>query len=678
MKRVRFWTGSKVANKSIRLFILLSLLFACLDVIFVFINYYAAKQTLDDRFAGISHEVQAAFAQALDATEQRMLQIATFVANEPPVQKLFLAGKQAIARQGDKGAEEQARRVRQQLNELLAAPRAVLAKNYDFRQLQFHLGPGSLSFLRIHEPDRFGDRMDTVRHTVVTVNKLHKSVSGIETGRMHTGIRGVVPVFALGHDGKPGEYIGALEAGTGFQSTLRNAVWGRKTNMAVLLKTKHMQKNVWPDVLKSLFEKLPPRHGYYIEDSTSPQILTILDSAKLTNAGKSMSWQVLDTIQPALLLIRIPLRDFAGQRDPSRENIGMALAWQPVTNELTLFHKGVRANILYAIFGFFITELLLYGALHVGVRKLETMVEEGKQELAKTVEKLKHSEGKFKSMAEFSVDWDVWYGLDGQPIYITPSCEEISGYPRELFYQDPDFFISIVHPDDLDIFMGHRDAHYVKSTPPAEVTFRIIRRDGEVRWIWHKCQAVYSDEGIWQGRRTTNRDVTAQKQVEEQLHRLSTTDSLTGAYNRRMFVDLLEKELQRARRYGTVFSLIMFDIDHFKSVNDRYGHDAGDRVLVEVVEVGRQTIRSTDILSRWGGEEFMVLLPQTDEEEALAMGERLRKAIAHHNFADVEVLTVSVGVTSLRQLDTIDVLLKRVDEALYAAKEAGRNRVVAM
>jgi diguanylate cyclase (GGDEF)-like protein len=143
-----------------------------------------------------------------------------------------------------------------------------------------------------------------------------------------------------------------------------------------------------------------------------------------------------------------------------------------------------------------------------------------------------------------------------------------------------------------------------------------------------------------------------------------------------MFIDLLTREMQRAQRYGAVFSLIMFDIDRFKMVNARYGHDAGDRILVEVVEVSRKTIRSTDILSRWGGEEFMVLLPQTDSEKALAMGERLRKAIAHHSFADVDALTISVGVTSLRQLDSIDVLLKRVDEALYAAKNGGRNRVM--
>lgn len=665
-----------MTKKSIRLFILLSLLFACLDIVFILINYLSAKQALEDHFTGISREVEASFFQALDATEQRMLQIATFVANEPPVQKLFLAGKQAIAMRGNTGAAQEAKRVRQQLNDLLAAPRAVLARNYDFRQLQFHLGPGSFSFLRIHEPDRFGDRMDTVRQTVVSVNRNHKSVSGIETGRMHTGIRGVVPVFAPQASWASREYIGALEAGTGFQTTLSNVVRGRETNMAVLLTTDHLEENVWPDILKPLFDRKPPQHGYYIEETTSPTIMTILKSVRIDNSRTDVFWQLLDTMDPALLFIHIPLRDFAGQKDAKRRNIGAALAWQPVADELALFQKGIRTNILYAIFGFLVTELLLYGALHVGIRKLETMVENGKQELAQAMEKLRQNERKFKSMAEFSVDWDVWHAVDGQAVYISPSCEKITGYPRDLFYKDPDFFVSIVHPDDLETFMEHRRDHYVKPTPPTEATFRIIRKDGEVRWIWHKCQAVYSDEGIWQGRRTTNRDVTKQKRVEKQLQRLSTTDALTGAYNRRMFIDLLTKELQRAQRYGVVFSLLMFDIDHFKTINDQYGHDAGDRVLMEVVEVSRKTIRTSDILARWGGEEFMVLLPQTDRDEAVAMGERLRAAIACHSFADVDVLTVSVGVTSLRQLDSLDILLKRVDEALYAAKKNGRNMVI--
>ena len=298
------------------------------------------------------------------------------------------------------------------------------------------------------------------------------------------------------------------------------------------------------------------------------------------------------------------------------------------------------------------------------------------EDLRQRFEQLRLKEELFKIMAESSVDWDVWYAIDGQSIYITPSCLGVTGYPREFFYKDPDFITSIVHPDDLEIFQEHRRLHYVKATGPAEVTFRILYKNGEVRWIWHQCQAVYSSDGTWMGRRTTNRDVTALKQAEEQLQRLSTTDPLTGAYNRRMFMDLLARELQRAGRYGEPFSLLMFDIDHFKMVNDQYGHDAGDRVLQEVVRLSMETIRQADTLARWGGEEFMVLLPRTDGDMAYTMGERLRKSIATHAFVDADQLTVSVGVTSLNQVDTMDALLKRVDEALYSAKESGRNLVV--
>ena len=291
-------------------------------------------------------------------------------------------------------------------------------------------------------------------------------------------------------------------------------------------------------------------------------------------------------------------------------------------------------------------------------------------------EQLQVKEEFFKTMAESSVDWDVWYAVDGQAIYITPSCKKITGYSRDSFYNDPDFVASIVHPDDWEIFRDHRRLHYVKATGPAEVTFRILHKNGEIRWIWHQCQAVFSADGTWLGRRTTNRDITALKQAEAELQRLSTTDPLTGAYNRRMLMDLLTKELQRTDRYGDHFSLLMFDIDHFKMVNDQYGHDAGDRVLVEIVRLSMEIIRETDALARWGGEEFMVLLPRTDGTMAHIMGERLRQRVAGHAFADGCHLTISVGVTSLGPDDTIDSLLKRVDEAMYKAKKSGRNLVV--
>ncbi len=297
-------------------------------------------------------------------------------------------------------------------------------------------------------------------------------------------------------------------------------------------------------------------------------------------------------------------------------------------------------------------------------------------DLRREFEQLQVKEELFKTMAESSVDWDVWYAVDGKSIYITPSCEKITGYPRIFFYNNPEFITSIVHPDDLGIFQEHRRLHYVTATGPSEVTFRILHKNGEIRWIWHQCQSVFSANGTWLGRRTTNRDITALKQAEKELQRLSTTDPLTGAYNRRMFMDLLTKEQQRADRYGDPFSLLMFDIDHFKAVNDQYGHDAGDRVLVEIVRLSMETIRQTDALARWGGEEFMVLLPKTDGAMARTMGERLRQGIAGHAFTNSCHLTISVGFTGLEQTDTIDSLLKRVDEAMYKAKKSGRNLVV--
>ena len=297
-------------------------------------------------------------------------------------------------------------------------------------------------------------------------------------------------------------------------------------------------------------------------------------------------------------------------------------------------------------------------------------------DLRQRFEQLRRKEELFKIMVESSVDWDAWYDIDGQSIYITPSCKDITGYPRELFYRDPDFITSIVHPDDLEIFQEHWRLHNVKATGPAEVTFRIYHKNGEIRWIWHQCQAVFAADGAWLGRRTTNRDVTALKQAEAELQRLSTTDPLTGAYNRRMFMDLLAGELQRADRYSEPCALMMFDIDHFKAVNDQYGHDAGDRVLQEIVRLSMETIRQADTLARWGGEEFMVLLPRTDGEMAYALGERLRQHIAGHVFVDGCQLTISIGVTGCCRDDSLDSLLKRVDEALYTAKKSGRNMVV--
>lgn len=165
------------------------------------------------------------------------------------------------------------------------------------------------------------------------------------------------------------------------------------------------------------------------------------------------------------------------------------------------------------------------------------------------------------------------------------------------------------------------------------------------------------------------------KRSEEEINILATTDSLTGIANRREFTTQLEKELERAKRYGTPLSLVMYDIDYFKQVNDTYGHDAGDSVLQTLTAVVKKNIRTVDVVGRWGGEEFMLLMPQSDETAAGGAAEKLRQEISQYPFDQIGTLTVSFGVTAFTPHDDSNAFLKRVDDALYKAKQNGRNRV---
>ncbi len=172
-------------------------------------------------------------------------------------------------------------------------------------------------------------------------------------------------------------------------------------------------------------------------------------------------------------------------------------------------------------------------------------------------------------------------------------------------------------------------------------------------------------------------EITEQELYKNQLEHLSQTDALTGIGNRLYFNRCLNKEIQRSHRYKSDLSLLIFDIDFFKKVNDSYGHDVGDQVLVEVSTVIQSLLRETDILCRFGGEEFAIIMPETGLVEAEASAERLRATIEEISIDEFpSKLTISFGVGQVTKWDNEKSILKRVDNALYRAKELGRNRVV--
>jgi diguanylate cyclase (GGDEF)-like protein len=171
-----------------------------------------------------------------------------------------------------------------------------------------------------------------------------------------------------------------------------------------------------------------------------------------------------------------------------------------------------------------------------------------------------------------------------------------------------------------------------------------------------------------------------QSALKYQLERQAASDGMTGLLNRRAMNEALDRQFGLARRHHGVFSVIMFDIDHFKAINDQYGHAVGDDVICQLASVANSQLRGEDQLARWGGEEFLCLLPESDRSGAELAAEKLKAAIAAHfssSASPVKSLTASFGVASFEiSMATLDQLLLRADKAMYSAKDAGRNRVV--
>ena len=165
-------------------------------------------------------------------------------------------------------------------------------------------------------------------------------------------------------------------------------------------------------------------------------------------------------------------------------------------------------------------------------------------------------------------------------------------------------------------------------------------------------------------------DITTKKELEK----IASIDKLTGIFNRRMLDQILQIELDITQRHERDLSLIILDIDYFKQVNDTYGHLVGDEVLKDMASIISKNLRASDVFGRYGGEEFLVICTQTNEDNAFNLAEKLRKIIEEYRFNQVGTKTISLGISSFKRNDTMEQLFKKADEALYCAKEKGRNR----
>jgi diguanylate cyclase (GGDEF)-like protein/PAS domain S-box-containing protein len=199
--------------------------------------------------------------------------------------------------------------------------------------------------------------------------------------------------------------------------------------------------------------------------------------------------------------------------------------------------------------------------------------------------------------------------------------------------------------------------------------------DGSRKIILNSAFPIRNDEGRVVAGVIVNVDITARVRLEERLRAMAETDSLTGVYARGRFYELLHHEMALAVRYERTFSLIMCDVDLFKQINDKHGHGFGDKVLVFLTDLVRGQIREHEYVARIGGDEFVILLPETKNKDAVVLAERIQRQVATDQFAQAHGISCSFGVCEYVAGESADDLLARVDRALYQAKAAGRRRV---
>ncbi|WP_409526478.1 sensor domain-containing diguanylate cyclase [Nitrincola sp. MINF-07-Sa-05] len=778
---------------------LLAVIFIAIFFLFQTIN----RNDLETSLQRDSQSLKSAYDISISNLSQQMVVLASVFTSDPQVQELFFAARNMVrAEGGGRGAEESAR-LRAALFQQVSDGWISMQNSFGLRQLHFHLPPDSTSFLRVHVPDQFGDKLSDVRPILAATNHTLTAQTGFEIGRFYSGLRGVVPFFYEFSDGHR-EYVGTLEAGTSLDDMIERLDRDLGAGIAVTL-SHHARDAVSWDELDP--EERTSNHECrcYIEASTRPDLLTWLDNGLISpqQSGFALNTSLLEWEGKTYLMTQFPMRDFLGEQQPSREPVGTVIMWQDKTELISSWRKNQRYLLLSLLVAFFVATTLVIWLLNLMRKGLQHRVDIATEELEKT-----HTQLDSLLAASPAVTYSV--SLETHKVtYIAPNVMHKLGYKVNEVYANPNWWSDNIHPDDVGKDTIQADWSQWEDDRTVR-RYRFYHALGNWLWLEDRCKVVrnqqgvatelvgsfvdvteqqeteeklrvtrkrleliiedfpgalmiederrcvvlvntaycrifrfeknmrtlvgsdarklmsesisafdepetqqtqmdsllemkqpsFNDEVIFADGRTMERDflpvsegsehlgvlwvyrdITLRKQRESELRRLATTDTLTGLANRRYFLDRLTQELLRTRRYDAIVSLLMLDIDHFKSINDRFGHAQGDEVLKIFSQVCQNSLREVDFIGRLGGEEFAIALPGTDIEGALQFAERLRSTIEETviplpDGTDLRV-TVSIGLTRLSITDlNVDTPLARTDAALYEAKHLGRNRVV--
>ncbi|MCL2589535.1 MAG: diguanylate cyclase [Betaproteobacteria bacterium] len=653
-----------------RLSILLSSL--ALATVFAAIGwdlYGQADKYFEIALVSSSARIRSVYAAQNEALAQRAQTLAYSIASNAEIQRLLDEANETVhAGRGHNKNDDDMRtaHVRHAFQEQVEYQWDKLHTRYEVQHLQFLL-PDGTSFLRMNAPTCFGDTSTAVRPMLASiVLQKRGSLSGFEIERAYAGVLGIAAAERTLPDGSE-RHVGIVEVGFDMGALLNSLDKQLDTGIALLLDSKRvsdvMLESYWPTI---------GTQQRFILAANRPEAKDWLKAGLLPENGNSPQGHLFTWKGHNFHLIAFALNDYQSLSDPQFSPPGTVLIWRDITDQAKLLQENHKTVIVNTLVAWVVAQIFLLVLLYALRREWERQL---KQNTATIKNLLQHNALLLDTAADGICGVDKY----GCITFINRAALTMHGFqlkevmgkdPNELFYHHG----SDDHPGSAKVCPVTQT---LEDGKPRESEEWLFRRDGSSFPAKVAITPIF-EQGQRNGAVIVFHDITEQRNRQEALLHLATTDSLTGVSNRRHFLHQLDAELARQRRHGGKASILMTDLDFFKRINDEYGHATGDAVLSHFVHIVRQTVRRSDIIGRLGGEEFAVLLPGDGTDGARELAERLRHAF-ENNSTKVDgtaiACTVSIGISDLLTDDvSADEPLHRADKALYAAKAAGRNR----
>lgn len=531
---------------------------------------------------------------------------------------------------------------RKRIYEFLFPLNIKLSEKFHNIEIHIHTEEGK-SLLRLYEPAKFGDDLTQVREDVKHVVMYKTPVFGFATGRVLSGLRYTFPIFSSDK-----RYLGSADVSLPlehFESLLMNA--DRETIYRFLLKEERVLPKLDPQyqtMFRSVRKNWVELNTPIKEEKITPKFINFLyaDPSFIDTLDKGVSQVKKYKFNSSYyIVVLIPVKNFKDEIE------GYAIGITP----------SPQLPLLYSTFNFYKISFSLF----VMILCVFTL---GLYEFFKRI----NLERKKFSFIINSMGNGLYVVKDDRIILTNQKMLEILKFTSEELIGRVDHEVFIESAEICPICESIR-----KETDfDGDLLFR--KKDGTLLFVNVKVSHIKTNEGISETIVSFS-DITLRKKLEEQLHMEAMTDPLTQLFNRRFISSVLESLTENIKERKKGLSLIMADIDNFKHINDTYGHETGDEVLKELAKLLKGNLREGDIVGRWGGEEFLIILVNTGLEDAIKVAEKLRRKISESLILGKINITVSFGVSEYRINEDIKEAIRRADEALYEAKLAGKNCV---